>query len=364
MKLLLAGDIGGTSTRLRLAPIEDWRSHQWERTYASPDFSDLAPVVQKFLAELAVPGEVVAACFAVAGPVINGVAKLQNLAWQLEVDRLTRSLNIPNIRLINDFAAVGYGLAHLRSDELHVLQVGEYVAHAPQAVIGAGTGLGQGYLIPAAGKYQVLASEGGHSDFAARTPLEFELVEYLMERDDLDHVSYDRLVSGRGIVNMYRFLRDREAFQQENRGASQQENRTSSTESPLTDSTAIATAVQQWEQATVADRANLTDPAALIATAAQTGTSALARAAMQMFVSAYGAEAGNLALKFLPRGGLYIAGGVAAKNLPLLTDGTFMAAFSQKGRMRSLVAQIPVAVVLNSQVGLIGAAAQSIEMLG
>lgn len=347
MKLLLAGDIGGTSTRLRLAPIEDWRSSQWERTYASQDFPDLAPVVQKFLAELNLSGEVVAACFAVAGPVVDGVAKLQNLAWQLETDRLIKSLNIPNLKLINDFAAVGYGLAHLRPDELHVLQAGEAVADAPQAVIGAGTGLGQGYLIPACGKYEVLASEGGHSDFAARTPLEFELVKYLMERDDLDHVSYDRLVSGRGIVNMYRFLRDRAP----------------AGSSPLADIAEIAEAVKQWEQTTMSDRAHLTDPAVLIAKAAQAGTSALARATMQMFVSAYGAEAGNLALKFLPRGGLYIAGGIAAKNLPLLTDGTFMAAFGQKGRMRSLVAQIPVSVVLNSQVGLIGAAAQSLAML-
>jgi glucokinase len=347
MKLLLAGDIGGTSTRLRLAPIEDWRSSQWERTYASQDFPDLAPVVQKFLAELNISGEVVAACFAVAGPVVDGVAKLQNLAWQLETDRLIKSLNIPNLKLINDFAAVGYGLAHLRPDELHVLQAGEVVADAPQAVIGAGTGLGQGYLIPACGKYEVLASEGGHSDFAARTPLEFELVEYLMERDDLDHVSYDRLVSGRGIVNMYRFLRDRPSAEA----------------SPLADIPEIAEAVKQWEQTTMFDRSHLTDPAVLIAKAAQAGTSPLARATMQMFVSAYGAEAGNLALKFLPRGGLYIAGGIAAKNLPLLTDGTFMAAFGQKGRMRSLVAQIPVSVVLNSQVGLIGAAAQSLAML-
>jgi glucokinase len=355
MKLLLAGDIGGTSTRLRLAPIEDWRSHQWERTYASQDFPDLAPVVQKFLAELNVSGEVVAACFAVAGPVVDGVAKLQNLAWQLETDRLIKSLNIPNLKLINDFAAVGYGLAHLRPDELHVLQAGEVVADAPQAVIGAGTGLGQGYLIPACGKYEVLASEGGHSDFAARTPLEFELVEYLMERDDLDHVSYDRLVSGRGIVNMYRFLRDS--------SARTYGDRPSAEVSPLADIPEIAEAVKKWEQTTVSDRAHLTDPAVLIAKAAQAGTSALARATMRMFVSAYGAEAGNLALKFLPRGGLYIAGGIAAKNLPLLTDGTFMAAFGQKGRMRSLVAQIPVSVVLNSQVGLIGAAAQSLDML-
>jgi glucokinase len=303
--------------------------------------------VQKFLTELNVSGEVVAACFAVAGPVVDGVAKLQNLAWQLETDRLIKSLKIPNLKLINDFAAVGYGLAHLHPDELHVLQAGEVVADAPQAVIGAGTGLGQGYLIPACGKYEVLASEGGHSDFAARTPLEFELVEYLMERDDLDHVSYDRLVSGRGIVNMYRFLRDR----------------SSAGSSPLADIPEIAEAVKQWEQTTMFDRSHLTDPAVLIAKAAQAGTSPLARATMQMFVSAYGAEAGNLALKFLPRGGLYIAGGIAAKNLPLLTDGTFMAAFGQKGRMRSLVAQIPVSVVLNSQVGLIGAAAQSLAML-
>jgi glucokinase len=353
MKLLLAGDIGGTSIRLRLAPIEDWRSHQWERTYASQDFPDLAPVVQKFLAELNISGEVAAACFAVAGPVVNGVAQLQNLAWQLETDRLIESLNIPNLKLINDFAAVGYGLAHLRPDELHVLQAGEVVADAPQAVIGAGTGLGQGYLIPACGKYEVLASEGGHSDFAARTPLEFELVKYLMEQDDLDHVSYDRLVSGRGIVNMYRFLRDSSTRTYGDCPSIQV--------SPLADK--IAKAVKKWEQTTVSDRAHLTDPAVLIAEAAQDGTSALARATMQMFVSAYGAEAGNLALKFLPRGGLYIAGGIAAKNLPLLTDGTFMAAFGQKGRMRSLVAQIPVSVVLNSQVGLIGAAAQSLAML-
>jgi glucokinase len=355
MKLLLAGDIGGTSTRLRLAPIEDWRSSQWERTYASQDFPDLAPVVQKFLAELNVSGEVVAACFAVAGPVVDGVAKLQNLAWQLETDRLIKSLNIPNLKLINDFAAVGYGLAHLRPDELHMLQAGEVVADAPQAVIGAGTGLGQGYLIPACGKYEVLASEGGHSDFAARTPLEFELMKYLMERDDLDHVSYDRLVSGRGIVNMYRFLRDS--------SARTYGDRSPAGSSPLADIPEIAEAVKQWEQTTIFDRSHITDPAVLIAKAAQAGTSALARATMQMFVSAYGAEAGNLALKFLPRGGLYIAGGIAAKNLPLLTDGTFMAAFGQKGRMRSLVAQIPVYVVLNSQVGLIGAAAQSLAML-
>jgi glucokinase len=343
MKLLLAGDIGGTSTRLRLAPLDDWRSHQWEHTYPSQEYPDLAPVVQQFLTEMAVDGEVVAACFAVAGPVEAGVAKLQNLAWQLETDRLIKTLNIHNLRLINDFAAVGYGLEHLRPDELHVLQAGTPIAAAPRVVIGAGTGLGQGYLVPEQGKYQVLASEGGHSDFAARTALEFELMQYLMQRDGLDHVSYDRLVSGRGIVTMYQFLRDRAT-------------------SPL-ELESIATAVHKWEQTPASEHPHLTDPAALIAAAAKDGTNALAKSVMDLFIGSYGAEAGNLALKFLPRGGLYLAGGIAAKNLPLLTDGNFMAAFSQKGRMRSLVAQIPVLIVLNAQVGLIGAAAQALASL-
>jgi glucokinase len=343
MKLLLAGDIGGTSTRLHLAPIEDWRSHQWEKTYPSQEYADLAPVVQQFLTEMDVTGEVVAACFAVAGPVEAGVAKLQNLAWQLETDRLIQTLQILNLRLMNDFAAIGYGLEHLRPDELHVLQVGEPITDAPRAVIGAGTGLGQGYLVPELGKYRVLASEGGHSDFAARTALEFELVQYLMQRDDLDHVSYDRLVSGRGIVTMYQFLRDRATEPQELE--------------------TIANAVRKWEQTPAAEHPCLVDPAALVAAAAKEGTNALAKSVMDLFVGCYGAEAGNLALKFLPRGGLYLAGGIAAKNLSLLTDGNFMAAFSQKGRMRSLIAQIPVSIVLNGQVGLIGAAAQALESL-
>jgi glucokinase len=342
-KLLLAGDIGGTSTRLRLAPIDDWRSHQAERTYASQEYADLAPVVQQFLAEVAVPGEVVAACFAVAGPVVAGVAKLQNVNWQLETDRLMKTLHIPNLRLINDFAAVGYGLEHLRPDELHILQAGEPISDAPRVVIGAGTGLGQGYLVPEQGKYQVLASEGGHSDFAARNVQEFALMQYLMQRDGLDHVSYDRLVSGRGLVTIYQFLRD--------------------TGAQPVELLPIAAAVRQWEQTPVTEHPHLIDPAGLIAAAAQSGTNALAQSVMELFFSTYGAEAGNLALKFLPRGGLYLAGGIAAKNLSLLTAGTFMTAFGQKGRMRSLVAQIPVLVVLNPQVGLIGAAAQSLAML-
>jgi glucokinase len=352
MKLLLAGDIGGTSTRLRLAvaAADRWRSHEWEQTYPSQDFPDLGPVVKKFLAEMGIEGEVVSACFAVAGPVVDGVATLQNLAWKLETDRLSQELGIANIHLINDFAAIGYGLAHLRPEELHVLQIGEPVAQGPRAVLGAGTGLGQGYLVWQHDRYAVLASEGGHSDFAARSALEFQLLEYVMHRYGLDHVSYDRLISGRGIMDMYRFLQEREPHSVKVPAFAERSDQE------------ITEALHQWDTSAVTEHSHLVDPAAAIAQAA--GSNPLATAAMEMFMSAYGAEAGNLALKFLPRGGLYIAGGIATKNLSLLTAGTFMQAFSQKGRMVPVVGQIPVSVVLNPQVGLIGAAAQAWSLVG
>jgi glucokinase len=339
MKLLLAGDIGGTSTRLRLAPIDNWRAPDWEETYPSQEYPDLAPIVQKFLAAAPVTGEVVSACFAVAGPIAGRTASLPNLGWHLDIDRLIATLGIANIRLINDFAAIGYGIEHLPPDEIHTLQAGQPSDSAPRAVLGAGTGLGQGYLIPQAGTYQVLPSEGGHCDFAARSALEFQLVEYLMRRDGLDHVSGDRLISGTGIVTIYQFLRAQQPL---------------STELP-----AIAAAVQQWDQTPAIDRPNLVDPAMLIAQAAQIEAHPLAIDTMQLFLSIYGAEAGNLALKILSHGGLYIAGGIAAKNLSLMSNGIFMAAFLQKGRLCDLLTQIPVHLILNSQVGLIGAAAQA-----
>jgi glucokinase len=344
MKLLLAGDIGGTSTRLRLGVLdgsEQWRSSEWERTYPSQDFPDLSPVVKKFLAEVAVPGTVVSACFAVAGPVVDGVAVLQNLAWRLEKERLQQELGIENIQLINDFAAVGYGLEHLKPSEIQVLQAGEPVLHGPRAVIGAGTGLGQGYLVAIEGNYQVLASEGGHSDFAARSAQEFALVEYLMARYQLDHISYDRVVSGRGIVDIYRMLRSQQPTAKE-----------------LPE---IHQILDRWDSTPKSEQSHLPDPAAAIAQAA--GQNSLATATMDFFIQTYGAEAGNLALKYLPRGGLYIAGGIAAKNLAAITDGRFMAAFRQKGRMVDVVSQIPVYVVLNDHVGLMGAAARAMSSI-
>jgi glucokinase len=274
------------------------------------------------------------ACFAIAGPVVENTAKLTNLAWFLDTNRLTQELGILSISLINDFAAVGYGIFGLTKQDLLTLQVGKYQPAAPMAVIGAGTGLGQGFLIKQENQYQVFPSEGGHADFAPRNELEFQLLKYLVDKHNIQRVSVERVVSGLGITSIYQFLRDRKI----------------ATESPE-----IAQAVRTWEQE--AGKAEKTiDPGAFIGSAALEKSDRLSEQTIQLFVEAYGAEAGNLALKLLPYGGLYIAGGIAPKILPLMQNGSFLTNFTQKGRMGSLLEEIPVHIILNQQVGLIGAA--------
>lgn len=341
MTLLLAGDIGGTKTILRLVelPAEGSMYSLDEETYPSSDFTDLVPMVQQFFSSAAahlgyqpVPEK---ACFAIAGPVVNNTAKLTNLVWSLDARRLEKELGIAQITLINDFAAVGYGVLGLTESDLHTLQIGKLEKTAPIAVIGAGTGLGQGFLVPSGNVYQVFGSEGGHTDFAPRSELEFQLLKYLLGKHNIDRVSVERVVSGQGIVAIYQFLRD---------------NKLCGSESPE-----ISEIVKSWEgQAGHTEKT--VDPAAAISKAALEKSDRISEKTMEIFVEAYGAEAGNLALKLLPYGGLYIAGGIAAKNLPLMKDGNFMDAFSRKGRMRNLLERVPVHLVLNPQVGLIGAA--------
>lgn len=340
MTLLLAGDIGGTKTILRLVESSNSLGLKtlYEESYRSGDFPDLVPIVQKFLAaantstgNISTPEK---ACFAIAGPVVKNTAKLTNLAWFLDTERLAQQLNIPAISLINDFAAVGYGIFGLTTQDLVTLQVGKYQPDAPMAVIGAGTGLGQGFLIKQGNQYQVFPSEGGHADFAPRNELEFQLLKYLLAKHDIQRASVERVVSGLGITSIYQFLRDRQI----------------DTENPE-----IAQIVRTWEQETGKDEKTV-DPGAAIGSAALEKSDRLSEQTIQMFVEAYGAEAGNLALKLLPYGGLYIAGGIAPKILPLMQNGSFMLNFTQKGRMRSLLEEIPVHIILNQQVGLIGAA--------
>ncbi|MEH1874746.1 glucokinase [Nostoc sp.] len=335
MTLLLAGDIGGTKTILQLVEKSDSPAIHtiYQESYHSADFPDLVPIVQKFLvkANTATPEK---ACFAIAGPIVNNTAKLTNLAWFLDTERLEEELGIPHISLINDFAAVGYGISGLQKQDLLTLQVGKPQPETPIGIIGAGTGLGQGFLIKQGNHYQVFPSEGGHTDFAPRNEIEFQLLKYLLAKHDIQRVSVERVVSGMGIVAIYQFLRDRKF----------------AVESPD-----IAQIVRTWEQEAGQEEKSV-DPGAVIGTAALEKRDRLCEQTLQLFIEAYGAEAGNLALKLLPYGGLYIAGGIAPKILPLIEDNGFLLNFTQKGRMRRLLEEIPVYVILNPQVGLIGAA--------
>ena len=340
MTLLLAGDIGGTKTILRL--VEESSGSSWqtlhESRYLSRDFPDLVPIVQQFLLaakqQLGMILRPEKACFAIAGPVVNDTCVLTNLAWFLDARRLEQELDIAKIHLINDFAAVGYGILGLDDKDLYTLQAATPQTDAPIAVIGAGTGLGEGFLLQQARGYQIFASEGGHADFAPRNELEFQLLQYLRDKYDIQRISVERVVSGQGIVALYQFLRDRQVAH----------------ESPE-----IGEIIRTWERETGRTEKSV-DPAAVIAQAALEKRDRLCEQTLQMFVEAYGAEAGNLALKLLPYGGLYVAGGIAAKILPLIQEGSFLRTFGQKGRVSPLLEKVSVHVVLNPQVGLIGAA--------
>jgi glucokinase len=276
-----------------------------------------------------------AACFGIAGPVRDRKSQLTNLGWSFDSDRLAEEFNIANVSLINDFVAVGYGVLGLQPHDLHTLQKGKVVERSPIGLIGAGTGLGEAFLGWNGDRYEVYPTEGGHTDFAPRNALEIELLQYLQKRHD--RVSVERVASGTGIVAIYQFLRDRQT-------------------SP--ESSELAEKVKLWE----AGDLNV-DLAAAIANAAltncginsETNLDHIATQTMQIFVEAYAAEVGNLALKLIPNGGLYIAGGIAPKILPLLQDGTFLQILKNKGRISPVLEDIPIHIVLNPEVGLIGA---------
>jgi glucokinase len=340
MSAILAGDIGGTKTLLRLAEKKaDGFTVLYEQRFAGADYANFSDVLREFIGNIKVHLDVLpslsGACFGIAGPVRDRRSQLTNLGWSFDIDRLAEEFHIAKVSLINDFVAVGYGVLGLQPHDLHTLQDGKMVERSPIAVIGAGTGLGEAYLGWNGDRYEVYPTEGGHTDFAPRTELEIELLQYLQKRHD--RVSVERVVSGTGIVAIYQFLRDR------------------ATES---ESTEIAEKVRQWESG---DRE--ADAAAAIAKAAlvncginsESNGDRLAKQTMQMFVEAYAAEVGNLALKLIPNGGLYIAGGVAPKILPLLQDGTFLNILRSKGRVSPVLEDIPIHIVLNPEVGLIGA---------
>lgn len=354
MPTLLAGDIGGTKTILRLAEFSSPTPLQinalcpnvlHEQTYVSQQFSDLVPMVEIFLAEasmkLGVKPRPAVACFGIAGPVIDGRSELTNLKWSLDVTTLKKKLEIETVSLLNDFAANGYGVLGLAESDLHTLQSVPARASAPIAVIGAGTGLGEAFLIPQDGCYQVFPGEGSHADFAPQEALSYQLCRYLKEKENLSHVSIERVVSGIGLLSIYKYLRDDCQLAPEN--------------------PELADAFENWEYALKTGESTAS-PAALISQYAIAGQDVLSCKTIRLFVQLYGAEAGNLALKLLPYGGLYITGGIAAKILPLIEKEGFLDAFLNKGRVSTLLKNVPVHIVLNPKVGLIGAALHAVHL--
>jgi glucokinase len=284
-------------------------------------------MVQAFLAQTDETPE--KACFAIAGPVRQQTSQLTNLSWYLDATRLQRELNLEAVSLINDFAAVSYGVLGIKDEEIEPLQAVQPQNDAPIAIIGAGTGLGEGFLIPQGnGDYQIFGTEGGHADFAPRSELEFQILDYIRQQKQISRVSVERIVSGQGIISIYQALRDLDVHPESK--------------------TSVAEIIRKWEKQQSTDQ----DPAAAIAQAAETDR--LCQKTMELFIEAYAAEAGNLALKLLPYGGLYIAGGIAAKNLAWMKSNRFLKIFRDKGRVSSILDAVPINVILNPEVGLIG----------
>lgn len=310
--MLLAGDIGGTTVRLALvSPEHGPRKFLVEREYRSADFAGLNPVLETFLAS--VDGKPTSACISVAGPVVGGHAHLTNLSWDIDEAALARDFGLRRVDLLNDLACMAHALPYLQPDEWEVINAGEPLADTPIAVIAPGTGLGEAFLIWDADRYIACPSEGGHADFAPTSPLQAELWAFLAKRRQ--HVSYERICSGSGLPDVYEFLRTR---------------------APSSESAEFRAALQA-----APDRTLLIVEAGVRQGAAHP----LAADTLGIFIEVLGAEASNLVLKVMATGGVYLAGGMPPRLLPMLRKGDFMRAFTAKGRFSPLLQDVPVRVV-------------------
>lgn len=319
MSYLLAADIGGTKTLCQLA---DEHGHvRLQQRFPSQDFESFEQLLEAFLnLPDAQDVAITSACIAVAGPVEGDTGRVTKLPWQLDARLLAERFQIEKVQLCNDFEAVGHGIASLQPSELETLQAGEPNPAMPRAVIGAGTGLGQAILVPENDGWRVLPTEGGHVDFAPQTTTQQLLLEQVQKR--YGHVSYDRLVCGKGLETMYLFLRD---YRQ------------------IKENSELRIAMLHG------------DPAAAISDYAVNHNDPLSTQALDLFISIYGAQAGNLALSVMARGGIYLAGGIVAKNIAKFREAGFLEAFTAKGRMQDLMEKMPIHVVLDADVGLKGA---------
>jgi glucokinase len=324
MGLFLTGDIGGTKTRLALVKVKGNHVEILrELSYVSQHHDSFETLLGDFLSS---GNNVDHAAFGIAGPVQDGVVQTTNLPWWIDAAALRQRFGFLRCHLLNDLEATAYGLPALVDADFLTLQSGSPDALGNAAVIAAGTGLGEAGLYWDGQSHRPFATEGGHATFSPRNALELALLNYLQQRHNLQssgHVSWERVVSGMGLLDLYAFLLD---YRQASTPA--------------------------W----LAEEMRGTDMAAAISAAALAGSDALCMETMRLFVSLYGAEAGNLALKVMSRGGLYVGGGIAPKILPLLQTGAFLDAFLDKGRRRPLLAEMPVKVILNDRAALYGPA--------
>lgn len=321
--MILAGDVGGTKVHLALYGFDRGQLvHVRDERFPAHEYTGLEEIVRRFLGESGNP-EITAACFGVPGPVRGGRLRLTNLPWVLDSRELSASLNIVHLFLINDLEANGYGIPELTAEQILTLNEGDPAAVGNRALVSAGTGLGEGVLVWNGKTHVPMASEGGHSDFAARNPLEIELLLYLTKKLN-GRVSFERVVSGQGVTNIYNFLREEKGMEE-----------------------------PEW----LRNRMQSEDPNAVIGEVGEQGTSELCAKTLEMFVAAYGAESGNLVLKVLATGGMYVGGGIAPKILKTMQGGAFMQAFTDKGRLSELLIHTPVHIILESRAALMGAAA-------
>jgi glucokinase len=325
-KMILAGDVGGTKTRLGLFSIsKDYYRLVFEKSFPSKNYRKLEVIVKDFLKGQKKIG---AASFGVAGPVINGIVKATNLPWVISTKSLHRELCLEKVGLINDLVANAYGIFVLKKNDFEILNAGK-IQKGNAALLSAGTGLGEAILFWDGKRHIPSPSEGGHIEFGPKNALEIDLLQYLFDR--FGHVSYERVLSGTGLYHIYQFLRDSKRIGSE----------------------------PDW----LSKKMEQEDPAAVISETAQQKRNRLCVKALDIFTSIYGAAAGNLALQVTAVGGIYIGGGIAPKIIWKLKDGTFMKAFKNKGRLSEIVADIPVKVIMNDMAALLRAAYHAKELL-
>ena len=319
--MILAGDVGGTKVNLALYDFTDGKlTYNRDERYAAKEYHGLEEIVKQFLGT----DRATSACFGVPGPVRDGRLRLTNLPWTLDSRELSTGLGIQHVFLINDLEANGYGIAELSADQIYTLSEGDGSQVGNRALVAAGTGLGESILIWNGRAHVPYPSEGGHADYAPRNEDEIELLRFLQRKYN-GRVSFERVVTGMGMTSIYEFLREVKGV-----------------EEPVWLAEKIAAAH---------------DPNSVITEMGLAAKSELCAKTLDMFASAYGAEAGNLALKVLSVGGLYVGGGIAPRILEKLKDGTFMKAFTDKGRLSQLLINMPVRIILESRAALMGAAA-------